>query len=123
MMHTKKEIADSLAKFINNDLMTEIDDSHAKFVLCLAKKALHGNPDVLDTFMSNPLVLSVVAEEGDSYDIDTLAKILKNVLAEYESYTVNIPSIPMFAPKSNTIRITAEDIDKVLMYLHGETAS
>lgn len=122
-MYTKKEIADSLVKFINNDLMAEINDSHLKFVLCMAKKSLHNNPNILDSFMSNPLVSSVVTEEGDAYDIDVLAKILKNVLNEYESYTIHIPSVPMFAPKTGSIKITAEDVDKLLMYMQPETVT
>lgn len=122
-MYTKKEIADSLVKFISNDLMADISDSHLKFVLCMAKKSLHDNPDILDAFMSNPLVSSVVTEENDCYDIDVLAKILKNVLNEYESYTIHIPSVPMFAPKAGSIRITAEDVDKLLVYMHPETVS
>ena len=121
-MYTKKEIADSVIKFINNDLMGDITDSHSKFVLCIAKKSLHNNPDVLDKFMSNALVESVVKEDNGMYDIEPLAKVLKNVLTEYESYTINIPSIPVLAPKGSSIKITAEDIDKMLMYLHGDTA-
>lgn len=120
-MYTKKEIADSIVKFIANDLMADIDDSHLKFVLCIAKKSLHNNPDVLNTFMNNSLVASVVTEENGCYDIEPLARVMKNVLNEYESYSINIPAIPMFAPKASTIKITAEDVDKVLAYLHGET--
>ena len=121
MMYTKKEIAESLIKFINNDLMADINDSHLKFVLSMAKRTLHNNTDVIDSFMSNPLVSSVVTEESESYDIEPLAKVMKNVLNEYESYPINIPSIPMFAPRAGVIKITADDVDKILAYLKPET--
>ena len=120
-MYTKKEIADSVIKFINNDLLGDIDDKHLKFTLCMAKKALHENPDVLDSFLDSPIVSSVIKEEDGMYDVDVFARTMKNVLSEYESYTIHIPKIPMFAPKENVIKITAADVDKIVSYLKAET--
>lgn len=123
MMYTKKEIADSVVKFISNDVLPDIDDSHQKFVLSIAKKSLHNNPDVIDSFLDNPIVSSVIAEENDCYDVEPFARALKGVLSETESYSISIPSIPMFAPKDSFIKIRAEDIDKMLSYLKGEEVS
>lgn len=122
-MYTKKEIADSLVKFINNDLMADITDSHLKFVLCMAKKSLKSNPDLLDSFMDNSLVASIVPKENDDYDLDHLTKVLKSVLSEYGTYAVTIPAVPIFAPKSSMIKITAEDVDKIIAYLSEKTQS
>lgn len=120
MMYTKKEIADSIVKFISNDLMSDVDDGHKKFALCMAKKTLMNNSDVIDYFMDNPMISSVIQMKGDEYDIESFAKVLKNVLGDYESYTIMIPKIPMFAPKDSMIRVSAEDVDKIMMYLHSE---
>ena len=119
-MYTKKQIADGIVKFINNDLMTDEDvmnNKHLRFSLCMAKKALHTNPDVLDSFMKNPIVSSVVQKEGDEYDIDLFVKTMKNVLSEYDSYSIMIPGIPMFAPKESSLKITAQDVDKLVSYI------
>ena len=116
-MYSKKEIADAIIKFINTDLMSEIDDKHLKFTLCMAKKALHENPDLLDGFLDSPIVASVIPEEEGMYDVDVFARTMKNVLSEYDSYTIHIPKIPMFAPKDTVIKITASDVDKILGYL------
>ena len=122
MMYTKKEIADSIVKFITNDLMNDIDDKHLKFTLCMAKKSLHENPELVDHFFESPLVASVVKSDGEEYDIDALTRTMRNVLSGYDSYSIVIPKIPMFAPKDNVVRITASDIDKVVSYLpHEET--
>ena len=83
-MYTKKQIADALIKFINNDLMNDIDDKHLKFSLSMSKKALKENPSVLDHFMKSPLVSSVIKESDGMYDVDVFAKTLKNVLSEYD---------------------------------------
>ena len=119
-MYTKKEIADAVVKFITNDLMADIDDKHLKFTLCMAKKALYDEPDLVDHFFESPLVASVVKSDGDEYDIDSLTRTMRNVLSGYDSYPIMIPMIPMFAPKDNIVRITAADIDKILGYLPHE---
>ena len=119
-MYSKKEMADAICKFINTDLISEIDDRHLKFTLCMARKALHENPDILDGFLESPIVSSVIKEQDGMYDIDMFAKTMKNVLSEYDSYTITIPKIPMFAPKDSVIKITASDIDKLLSYIRNE---
>ena len=121
-MHTKKEIAEALIKFINNDLMGDIEDKHLKFSLCMAKKSLRENPDLLDHFLESPMVASVVKEQDGMYDLETFAKTLKNVLNDYDSYSITIPKIPMFAPKESVIKITAEDVDKIISYM-GDSVS
>ena len=119
-MVTKKEIAESVCKFITNELMAEIDNRHTKFALSMAKKSLRENPEILDCFFDSPLVASVVKKDGDSYNVETLAKIMKNILAEYESYSITIPKIPIFSPHESVIEITSADLDKMLSYLHSE---
>ena len=116
-MYTKKQIADAIVKFIANDLMGDIDDKHLKFTLCMAKKALHENPDLLDGFLHSPIVGSVIKQEEGMYDVDVFARTMKNVLSEYDSYTNHIPKIPMFAPKDCIIKIDSADIDKIVSYI------
>ena len=119
-MYSKKNIADAIAKFITNDLMNDIEDKHLKFTLCMSKKALKENPDILDHFLNSPIVASVIKEEDEMYDVDMFAKTIRNVLSEYESYAISIPKIPMFAPKDSVIKVTSADVDKILGYLRGE---
>lgn len=115
-MYTKKQIADGLAKFIQNDLIDSGIDSHSRFSLCMAKKALRENPDLLDHFFDSPIVASVVKTEGDEYDLDILVKTIKGVLTD-DSYSIILPKIPMFAPKDCIIKINAADIDKIISYI------
>ena len=124
MTYTKKQLADSIVKFIANDLMSDEDvcnNKHLKFALCMAKKALYTNPDVIDGFIESPIVANVISEVDGEYNIDVFAKTMKNVLSEYDTYSIVIPPIPMFAPEKSIIKITAEDVDKLLSYLNTET--
>lgn len=121
-MYTKKEIADAVCKFIANDLMDGIDDSGTRFSLCMAKKALHDSPGIIDSFMKNPMVSGLVKESGGEYELDALARTLKNVLNGYDSYPVEIPGVPLFAPNGGTVLIASQDVDKITGYLSSETA-
>lgn len=116
MMYTKRQIADALNKFIQTDLIDSGIDSHSRFSLCMAKKALRENPDLLDHFFNSPIVASVVKEEGDMYDLDVLIKTIKGVFAD-DSYSIVLPKIPMFAPKDCIIKIDASDVDKIISYI------
>lgn len=128
-MYTKSQIADAVIKFIANDLLTDPDiltDKHLKFKLCMGKKALHENPELLDGFMSSPMIASIISKEDEEYDIDMLVKTMKNVLSGYDSYSIKIPGIPMFAPNDSCIKITGSDVDKIISYLvheHDENAN
>ena len=115
-MYTKKQIADGLVKFIQNDLIDSGIDSHSRFSLCMAKKALRENPNLLDHFFESPIVASVVKTDGEEYDLDMLIKTIKGVFAD-DSYSIVLPKIPMFAPKDCIIKIDANDIDKIISYM------
>lgn len=121
-MYTKKELAEGIGKFINNDLIPSVDNERLRFVLCICKKAMYENPDMLDAFFESPLIASVTknGEDEDMYDISVLAKSMKSVLSEYESYPIVIPKIPIFAPDRNVVRITSADIDKIIAYMSPE---
>lgn len=121
-MHSKKEIADAVAKLIGNDIMADISDKNSRFALCMAKKALSRNPDIMDGFLESPIVANVIKEQDGEYDVEPFAKALKGVLAECGSYAVRIPEIPVFSPCGSVVSITAEDVDRVLAYLRQEPA-
>lgn len=119
-MASKKEIANGVAKFISNDILNDVGDKHLRFVLCMAKEALQNNPDVIDRFLGSPLVANVLKNEDDDYDVDSFARTLRNVLSAYDSFSISVPAVPVFAPKENSLKITASDIDRLLEYIHSE---
>lgn len=116
MMYSKKQIADALVKFINTDLMDSEIDTHSRFSLCMAKKAIKENPDILDKFFESPIVASIIKVEGDEYDLDALVRTMKSVFAD-KQYSILLPKVPLFAPKDRYLNVTVEDIDKIVSYL------
>ena len=122
-MHSKKDIADAVVKFIGNDVMADIADRNSWFALCMAKKALSRNPDMIDEFLESPIVANVIKEQDGEYDVEPFARALKGVLAESGAYQIRIPEIPVFAPCKTVVSITAEDVDRVLAYLRQESSA
>jgi hypothetical protein len=116
-MISKEKLVNGIAKFIESDLIPQIGDRNTKFVLAMAKDSLKEDEDILDAFFESPMVSSLVMEQDDMYDIGHLSSILKNVLSEYQSFPVTIPKIPLFSPTEKVLKITAEDVDKLMKYI------
>lgn len=120
-MVSKKQIANGVAKFVNNDLIPDItDDEKLKFVLNVAKKSMRENPSMLDSFLENPMIASVMKKDGDMYDVESFATAMRNTLAETESYPITVPKVPLIMSEGRIIKITAQDVDKLWNYIIGE---
>ena len=120
MMISKDQLVNAVVKFIASDLIPQVGDRNTKFVLAMAKDSLKGNGDLADDFLHSPMVSSLIKEEDDMYDITNFSSILKSVLSEYQSFPVTIPKIPLFSPTEKVLKITAEDIDKLMKYIVPE---
>lgn len=120
MMVPKKKLIHAVVKFIENDLIPFVGDRNTKFVLAMAKDSLKENNDLADAFLESPMVATLVKEEDGEYDISQLSTIMKNVLNEYESFPVTIPKIPLFSPTEKVLKITSEDIEKLLKYVQAD---
>ena len=116
-MTNKKQLVNGVVKFIESDLIPNIGDRNMKFVLAMAKDSLKENPDLADSFLRSPMVSSLVAEEDGEYDLTHLSTILRTVLSEYQSYPITIPKIPLFSPVEKTLKISADDVDKLMKYI------
>lgn len=119
-MITKKQLINGVEKFIDCDLIPQIGDRNTKFVLAMAKDSLKENSELADDFLNSPMVSSLIKEHDGEYDISGFFSILKKVLSEYNSFPVTIPKIPLFSPVEKVLKITSEDIDKLIKYITSE---
>lgn len=117
MMISKDQLINGVVKFIGADLIPQVGDRNTKFVLAMAKDSLKQDPDLADDFLHSPMVSSLIKEEDGMYDITHFSTILKSVLTEYQSFPVTIPKIPLFSPVEKVLKITAEDVDKLMSYV------
>ncbi len=116
-MISKKQLINGVVKFIETELIPQIGDRNTKFVLSMAKDSLREDNDLADSFLHSPMVSTLVKEEDGEYDVSHFSTILKNVLSEYQSFPVTIPKIPLFSPTEKVLKITAEDVDKLMKYI------
>lgn len=117
MTVSKKQLVDGVIQFIGHELITQVGDRNMKFVLAMAKDSLRENPDLADEFLQSPMISSIVTENDGMYNISPLSTILRNVLSEYQTFTITIPKIPLFSPTEKTVKISAEDVDKLMKYI------
>ena len=117
MMISKDQLVNAVVKFIAADLIPQVGDRNTKFVLAMAKDSLKENGDLADDFLHSPMVSSLIKEEDGMYDISHFSSILKSVLSEYQSFPVTIPKIPLFSPVEKVLKITVEDVDKLMTYM------
>lgn len=119
-MVTKKQLVNGVVKFIESELIPQVGDRNTKFALAMAKDSLKENNELADDFLQSPMVSSLIKEEDGMYDISHFSTILKGVLSEYQSFPVTIPKIPLFSPTEKVLKITAEDVDKLMKYITPE---
>jgi len=120
-MVTKEQLINGVVKFIAADLIPQVGDRNTKFVLAMAKDSLKEDPDLADDFLHSPMVSTLIKEEDGEYDVSHFSSILRNVLSEYQSFPVTIPKIPLFSPVEKVLKITADDVDKLMKYILPES--
>ena len=120
-MISKKQLVTGIVHFIENDLIPNIGDRNMKFVLAVAKDSLRENHDLIDDFLENPMISSLISETDEEYDISNFSTVLKNVLSEYDSFPITIPKIPLFSPTEKVLKITAGDVDRLMKYFMAES--
>ena len=123
MTVTKKQLVNGVVRFIETDLIPQIGDRNTKFVLAMAKDSLREDGDIADEFFRSPMVSSLVKEHDGEYDLTRLSSILRGVLSEYQSFPVTIPKIPLFSPTEKVLKITAEDVDRLMKYIMPDTSA
>ena len=116
-MVTKKKLVESLVKYISNDLLPEIEDKHLKLVLNITKYGLLENPCIIDNFIGNSVISAILKEDEEEYDVEQFISIFKKVLDECESYPIIIPKVPLLMADDKVIRITSNDLDRIIYYL------
>lgn len=116
-MATKKEINEGLYKFLENDLIPNIEDKQVKFILSMVKNGIKNNSDMIDSFLNNSMVASMITESNGEYNINKFANCMKTIL-EDSYYPIEIPKVPLLSPEEKCIKITANDIDSLMNYIN-----
>ena len=116
MKVTKKQIIDGVAMFIENCLIPSVSDGQIILVLCMVKANLKKNSILVDSFLDNTMVSSVITESEGMYDISTFVKVMKDIL-EDNDFPIIIPSVPLISPQKSVMHLTESQFDKLVSYI------
>lgn len=120
MVVTKKQIADAIRTFIVDDVLPQTDDNQLGFILSIVARAMKENPSMVDGFLENPVVSSLIPGDCGRYDVSCLAEAVKDILSERGEYPVAVPKVPLLSAHDKNIMLTASDVDRILCYLSPE---
>jgi len=120
MQVTKRHIVDGVVKFIDDTLIPETYDGQLRFVLSMMKDTIKKRPEIVDTFLENPVISSSIIEEDEMYEIGHFVNTMRNILEECECYPITVPEVPLFSPQKKTVKITASDFETLVNDIRGE---
>lgn len=114
MQVSKKRIIDGVSKFISDTLIPEINDGQTRFVLSMIKDTMKKRPDMIDSFLDNPIISSSIIEDEGMYEVGHFVDTMRNILEDCECYPITIPKIPLLSPMEKVIKIKAGDFEKLV---------
>lgn len=120
MKVTKKHIVDGVTEFISDTLMPKINDGQLRFVLSMMKDTIKKKPEVMDTFLENPIISSSITEEDGMYEIGHFVDTMRTILDDCECYPITVPEIPLFSPQKKIVKITASDFEALVNDIRNE---
>ena len=119
---SKKQIVDGVSTFIENCLIPS-SDGQMKLVLTMVKDSVRKGNGMLDKFLDNPMISSVIVEEDGMYDITRFVQVMREAFEDSDSFPIIVPSIPVISPQERTLKITEQHFDKLVHYIQPETVS
>lgn len=119
-MITKKELLTGAIKFVKNEVIPHISDKSLRIVLSGALYAIDAKPVIVDAFLDNPIVATVLQGENGMYDVETIFTVLDTLAKEYGGIPITIPPIKFVTATETTLTFYLGDIAKLKEYVLGE---
>lgn len=120
MQVTKKRITEGVVKFLDDTLIPEINDGQTRFVLSMIKDTMKKKPDMVDSFLDNPIISSSITEDEGLYEVGHFVDTMRSILEECEYYPLTIPEVPLFSPQKKVVKINASDFESLVNAIRNE---
>lgn len=117
-MVTKKELLRAVVAYIKAEVIPHIEDKPSQMVMSAALYAVNTKPAIVDPFLNNPIVASILQGESGLYDTETIFKVLNSLVEEYGGIPVTIPPIKFITSAENTLTFRSGDIEKLKEYVN-----
>jgi len=117
---SKKQIIDGTIRFIDGVLIPQCKDKQTAFVLSMSKDMIRKG-SLVDTFLDNPLISSVITEENGMYELSSFVDSMRGILDDID-YPITLPSIPLLAPDETRMILTSQDFERLVSYMQPQPA-
>lgn len=121
MRVTKTQIINGATAYIESDVIPAIPDKGFQVILSIGVNAVKSNNHLLDNIFGNDIVKTVSEynDEDKTYDVDAIAKLMKEGIEKVGYFPVKIPAINFISPVEKEIKFSASDVDKLRNYIVG----
>lgn len=119
-MVTKKKLLTSVIKFVKNEVIPHISEKPLKMILSAALYTVDSKPDIIDPFLNNPVVASILQGKNGEYDTDLIFGVLDSLVIEYGCIPVTIPPVKFITSTETTLTFYAADIEILKAYVTKE---
>lgn len=118
MSVAKAQIHDGIVEFLKREVVSQITDRSFKSILNIITKVLETKPELLDQFLDNNMVATVLdKDENGNYDIDTMIDIIEDSIVDNGPFVITIPGIKFISPDEKTLTFNADDFEKLKNYI------
>lgn len=115
---TKEQIANGVAKFIQEDMIPHISDSGMQLILGVTAGAVETRPNILDKLLSNEM-LEAVAKSGNNYDLSLIKNVAATAIEKYGKLSITIPGIKFISPGEKVLQFGSEDVRRLVERIEG----
>lgn len=116
---SKQQIIKGVTEYAKKELIDKIDDKSLKRVIGLSISVLTVKPQIVNEYLENGVVSSLISTENGKIDLDLIFSVLIENVREYGAFEFVIPSIPLLSKYEFTLKFTDNDIKKLKTYIEG----
>lgn len=120
MSVTREQIIDGISGFLHDEILPKMgQDKALQIGLAVAVNTMK-NGHLADAVFDNEMIRALLEEDEDGgYEIDGLLDGLKESVEKYGALPLEIPAIPLIAPRGATISLDAADIAGIRRRIEG----
>lgn len=121
-MVTKKELLTGVIRYVKNEVIPHVSDRGLKMVLSAVLYAVDAKPDILDPFLNNTIVSTILQSENGMYDTTVIFDVLGNLVKEYGGIPIVIPPVKFITATETMLTFKEGDIEELKKYVEKSSA-
>ena len=121
-MVTKKELLTGVIRYVKNEVIPHVSDRSLKMVLSAVLYAVDAKPDILDPFLNNTIVSTILQSENGMYDTTVIFDVLGNLAKEYGGIPIVIPPVKFITATETMLTFKEGDIEELKKYVEKSSA-